>query len=170
MQSDRLIDSLERFGNALSHLVADLDAEDARWRPPDEAWSIVEIVRHLGDEEVDDFRARLESTLRDRTAEWPGIDPEGWSTERNYRDADLDAAVERFVRERRHSIVWLRKLDAPDFALAYDHPKFGPIRAGDLLTAWAAHDALHTRQIAKRLYQLADRNGAAYSTEYAGGW
>ena len=40
----------------------------------------------------------------------------------------------------------------------------------DLLTSWAAHDALHLRQIAKRLFQLAERDGGEYNSRYAGEW
>ncbi|NUP91044.1 MAG: DinB family protein, partial [Candidatus Sumerlaeia bacterium] len=48
------------------------------------------------------------------------------------------------------------------------HPKAGPLRAGDLLAAWAAHDALHLRQIAKRLLDLARRDAGGFKTDYAG--
>jgi hypothetical protein len=57
-----------------------------------------------------------------------------------------------------------------DWSVAYQHPKVGPIRAGDLLTGWAAHDALHLRQISKRLFQLAERDGAGFTSRYAGEW
>ncbi|MHC5113574.1 MAG: DinB family protein [Planctomycetota bacterium] len=170
MNAAALIDALERFGTALSTLVAGISVDDARWRPSDDAWSIVEIVTHLADEEEADFRVRLEHTLRDPTAPWPPIDPEGWAVERNYRDADLGESVERFTRERRRSIEWLRSLGDADWSTTATHPRLGSMRAGDLLVAWTAHDALHLRQIAKRLYQLARRDGGEYSAEYAGEW
>ncbi|MCP3906001.1 MAG: DinB family protein [Planctomycetes bacterium] len=170
MNPPALVDALERFGTALPALLAGITPDDARWRPPDDAWSIVEVAMHLADEEERDFRVRLELTLTDPTAPWPPIDPEGWAVERNYRDADLADTVERFVRERRHSITWLRGLDAPDWSREAVHPRFGPMRAGDLLTSWTAHDTLHLRQVAKRLFQLAARDGAGYRTDYAGEW
>jgi hypothetical protein len=43
----------------------------------------------------------------------------------------------------------------------------GPIRAGDLLAAWAAHDAAHLRQIASRLIDLAKRDAGEYHISYA---
>jgi hypothetical protein len=33
-----------------------------------------------------------------------------------------------------------------------------------------AHDYLHLRQIAKRMYQMAGRDAGEYSTRYAGEW
>lgn len=169
MDPGRLIDSLERFGAALPAVVAGVGPDDARWRPPEGAWSILEIVCHLADEEAEDFGARLRMTLEDPEKPWPAIDPPGWAARRRYNDGDLGVAVARFASLRRSSVRWLRGLDEPDFDRAYNHPR-GIIRAGDLLASWAAHDALHLRQIAKRLYQLARRDAGGFSVGYAGEW
>ena len=40
-------------------LVAPLSLGDARWRPEEGGWSVLEIVNHLADEETQDFRQRL---------------------------------------------------------------------------------------------------------------
>ena len=170
MNPQRLIDVLERFVDILPPLVRRVPADDLRWKPPDGAWSILEVLRHLGDEEVDDFRGRLEMTLRDPAAPWPPNDPEGWAVERRYNEADPGEALERFIAERRKSVAWLRGLGSPDWSQAYRHPKFGPIRAGDILVSWAGHDALHLRQIAKRMFQMAGRDGGEFTTDYAGDW
>jgi hypothetical protein len=101
---------------------------------------------------------------------WPEIDPQGWAVERKYNEGSAADGATRFTAERKASVAFLEGLDEGVWSTAYQHPKFGPIRAGDLLAAWAAHDALHLRQIAKRLYQLAQRDGGEYSTIYAGEW
>jgi len=134
------------------------------------AWSILEIVTHLCDEEVDDFRARLRFTLENPQQDWPGIDPVGWAVERQYNLGNLEQAVARFVEERKTSVRWLRILRGVDWSQAHVHPKIGAIHAGDLLAAWSAHDALHTRQIAKRMHQLAQCRAGDFSTRYAGDW
>jgi hypothetical protein len=64
----KLIASLDKFGHMLPQVVRDVSADDYRWKPPDGAWSILEIVCHLADEEEIDFRARLESILTDSNA------------------------------------------------------------------------------------------------------
>jgi hypothetical protein len=150
--------------------VGGLAAADARWRPDEGGWSILEIVTHLADEEVEDFRRRVELTLRDPEAPWPPIDPEGWAVERRYNEGSLAEAVGRFVAARRESVRWLRGLERPDWSTAHRHPKLGPLRAGEIFTAWVAHDALHLRQIAKRLFQMAQRDGGEYEPAYAGTW
>jgi hypothetical protein len=154
-------------------LVEGVSADDAKWKPLSQDWSILEIVRHLSDEEVDDFRMRLRLTLETPEKDWPGIDPPRWAIERKYNDGKLEDAIVRFVRERAASVKWLRGLgDAwgVNWSQAHVHPKFGSIRAGDLLTAWVAHDALHLRQIAKRMHQLAQEHGQGFSAAYAGDW
>lgn len=170
IQLERLLQSLEATGKAIPHLTAAVSIEDARWKPQDGAWSVLEIVTHLADEEVDDFRARIRTTLDDPESEWAPIDPEGWARERNYNEGDLKENVERFVCERAASLAWLRGLSNPDWSLAYNHPKFGPIAAGELMGSWVAHDCLHVRQLAKRLHQLADRNSGEFGLAYAGDW
>jgi hypothetical protein len=164
-----LIGRLERFGEALPVVVAGVPREDAAWKPPSGAWSILEIVCHLVDEEVRDFRARVRMTLEDPAAEWARIHPSQWALEEGYNGRELSGSVARFAAERRESIRWLRSLDAPDWRRAHVHPEAGPLSAGMLLGAWAAHDALHLRQIAKRMYELSARDSGE-SVRYAGEW
>jgi hypothetical protein len=170
MNAEALIDRLEAFAAALPTVVGGVGPDDARWRPEGGGWSILEIVRHLVDEETDDFRPRLDSTLTDPTADWAPIDPEGAAAERRYNEGDLASAVEAFVRERAASIRMLRGLEDPSWDFARVHPILGTIRAGDLLASWCGHDALHLRQIAKRLFQLATRDAGPFSVGYAGAW
>jgi len=170
MDAARLIDRMEGAPAALVSLLAGMPTEDARWKPSPADWSILEVVCHLGDEEVEDFRMRLRLTLERPGEAWPGIDPEGAARERKYNERDLGRALERFAHERRDSMQWLRSLGEIDWTTAYKHPKIGPITAGELLVSWAAHDALHLRQIAKRLLQLAERDGGGFKSAYAGSW
>lgn len=171
MHATALIDRLERFPPVLCGLAAMVNPNLARWKPTSGAWSILEIVCHLGDEEVDDFRTRLRLALTDPAADWPRIDPPTWAIERKYNEQDLDAALARFIRERGESIRWLRSLESPDWAVTVVRPRVA-MRPGDLLVAWAAHDALHIRQIAKRLHELAAEDGKpeGYEVGYAGEW
>lgn len=170
MNAEGLIDSLERFRAILPAVVGKVPADDARWKPSDGAWSILEVVSHLADEEELDFRVRLRSTLTDPRATWPPIDPEGWAVERNYNAGDLRETVDRFVALRGESVAWLRSLNDVDWSVSHRHPRLGTMRAGDMLSAWAAHDSLHLRQIAKRLFQLTQRDAEEYTTSYAGEW
>ncbi|GJM19037.1 MAG: hypothetical protein DHS20C14_12500 [Phycisphaeraceae bacterium] len=166
-----LIDRMDTFARTLPAAVGGITAAEARWKPDDASWSIVEIVAHLADEETEDFRARVRNTLEDPARAWAPIDPEGWASERRYLDRKLSDELTRFAVARAESLAWLRSLpaDAP-WTNTREHPTAGPLSAGDLLASWCAHDALHLRQIAKRLYQLTQRDAGAFKTEYAGDW
>lgn len=170
MNFENLIQSLDRFGRLLPAIVDGLSQTDARWKPADGAWLILEVVSHLADEEEFDFRVRVRLTLSDPHESWPSIDPSGWAVERRYNEGNLDEAVTRFVALRRESVKWLRTLEDPDWSAAYEHPSIGTIRAGDIFSAWAAHDVLHLRQISKRMFQLAERDAGDFSVGYAGEW
>ncbi|MDQ7014315.1 MAG: DinB family protein [Planctomycetota bacterium] len=170
MNMQPIIERMDRFSSVLPALVSGMSQDEALYRPNDSTWSILEIVCHLADEEADDFRPRLERTLAEPQVEWEAIDPEGVAISRRYREADLEEQTARFVAERHRSVVWLMGLGAVDWYRAYQHPKIGPLSAGDLLASWAAHDALHLRQIAKRQYELAAVNAAGFGTAYAGEW
>jgi hypothetical protein len=163
-----LLRRLERLPDTLEALLAGLPLADWRWRPADGAWSILEIVGHLLAEEVDDFRARARLTLEDPARDWPRLDPEGAVKTGRFQDRDPAETLRELRRERERSLAWLRSVAAGPWENVHVTPKPPPLAAGDLLASWAAHDARHVEQIAKRLHGLAARDGAPYSVGYAG--
>ncbi|MEW6071469.1 MAG: DinB family protein [Planctomycetota bacterium] len=167
MNLARLLAHLERFPAVVRAAVDGLTEEEVRFRPAEGAWSILEVAGHLADEEVLDFRARLERTLRDPAEAWDPIDPVGWVGERRYQDADLAAVLDRFAAARADSLSFLRGLADPAWTNAHEHARLGALRAGDLLVAWVVHDQLHLRQIANRRREIAGREGGGYSARYA---
>lgn len=170
MNSGAIIGRLEVFGRTLSAVVGELSDPDVRWKPAPEHWSILEVCCHLLDEEKEDFRVRVKSTLEDPSRPWPALELDRVAEKRSYNTRDLKATVAEFTRERAASVAWLRSLKSPDWGRVYPARKLGPISAGELLASWGAHDALHLRQIAKRLHGLAGRDGTGFRLEYAGEW
>lgn len=170
-----MVDRLERFPDSLRTLLSGCPAEDALWRPSDSDWSILEIICHLVDEDLDDFGTRLRLLLEAPDADWPMIDPVAAATDRGYRDRDLTRTLNEFCAVRRTKVGWLRTVVDADFEVKAGHPrlahpKHGAMSAGDLLASWCAHDALHLRQIAKRLHQLTDHHAGPHDVGYAGDW
>jgi hypothetical protein len=161
---------LRANGEVLAALVAGVSEQQALWRPGPDEWSILEVVNHLADEEVEDFRTRLDLTLHEPGSAWPPIDPQAAVRTRGYNDRDLGESLDRFLSARRDSLAWLGGLDRPRWSLAYEHPKAGPITAGDLLTSWVAHDHIHIRQLNRlqREYLVSDLS--EHSPDYAGRW
>ncbi len=161
---------METFPAALDALLHGLSAADASWRHDGEAWSIVEIVDHLVDEEMLDFGVRLGLVLDDPAKDWPAIDPEGVVAARRDGEHDLGIALRRFGKLRATSVEWLGELgEDVDWERAKEHPRLGRLSAGELLASWADHDVLHLRQVADRLHRLVGRD-AGFGSGYAGPW
>ncbi len=168
-----LVDRLARFPAALRAAVSVFGEVEIRWKPAPEHWSVLEVVCHLADEEAEDFAIRFHATLAG--GDWPPLDFDDIAQRRGYNARDLAAELTRFESLRRANVARLRGLfdgGAVDLKIAHQHPKFGAIPAGDLLFSWGAHDALHLRQIAKRLHNLAQRDAGVcgFSVAYAGDW
>lgn len=179
MNLDAARAQLAANAEAVAALVRPVDGDGSRWKPSPEAWSILEVVCHLADEERDDFRTRVALTLQDPTLPWPPIDPGGWVTARDYAARDLGDALADFLAERERSLAWLGglagsgvdraadRLVGPAWNNAARHPAGFTIRAGDLMASWLAHDLLHVRQIVELRYGA--MAGAVGSESAAGG-
>lgn len=170
MTSADLISQLENSGRALVAALAGISPAESKWKPTPNDWSIVEIVNHLVDEEIEDFRTRLRLTLESPLADWPPIDPPRAAFARRYQDRDLSESIARFEAARGESLQWLRSLRNLSLNQVHTHPKLGSMRAGDLLASWAAHDLLHLRQITKRRYQHLRAMVEPFKIDYAGEW
>ena len=152
MERNILVEQLQRHALVLRSLLHGLPFDEARWKPEAAKWCALEVICHLHDEEREDFRARLRSTLEAPDKPWPQIDPAAWVAERKYMEQDFDAVLLAFLEERRHSLEWLQGLEGAPWSNAYMHPKVGPVNCGLLLTNWVAHDLHHLRQLISLRY------------------
>jgi hypothetical protein len=160
---------MTRQAQDIKQLAEGTTAEQARWKPDADSWSILEVINHLYDEEREDFRVRLRHILDQAEGPPPGIDPVGWVTARQYNQRDLEISIADFLREREASLMWLSGLVDPDWDAAVESPA-GRIRAGDMLMAWVAHDLLHLRQLVELRYAYLQQQARPYQIVYAGQW
>lgn len=170
MDLDFAINRLSANARAIAALARSASDTQARWKPSPEAWSILEVIGHLYDEEREDFRQRVDFLLHRPAQDFPPIDPQGWVTARAYNQRAPRDALEAFIDERDASLQWLKSLVDPNWESAKAHPAGGTITAGDMLAAWVAHDHLHLRQLNELHWQYLATQAAAFSLEYAGGW
>jgi len=152
---------------ALTRSVADAQA---RWKPTPDDWSMLEVINHLYDEEREDFRQRVDYILHRPTEAWPPIEPSNWVTARQYNRRDWATSLEAFQHERQASLKWLAELNQPNWESAYPHPQLGTMRAGEMLSAWVAHDHLHLRQLNELHWQYLATQVPELSLNYAGEW
>lgn len=169
MNQDQIITQLANQAEAIRGLAQGISAEQARWKPAADAWSILEVINHLYDEEREDFRRHLDDTLHNPGSPWHPIAPGDWVTQRGYNQLDLPGSLANFLREREQSLHWLRELPAIDWQVETVTP-WGKISAGALAASWAAHDLLHLRQLIELHYAWTVKYAQPYSVEYAGDW
>ena len=164
------LNRLTHQAEAIARLVESVDTEQARWRPTPNDWSILEVINHLYDEEVEDFRIRLQITLRDPQEAWPPNEPMQNVTERKYNERDLGQSLENYLDERTVSLEWLRTLDAPNWQNEHRVSAHRSLRAGDLLASWVAHDLLHIRQLNELHFAYQSQLASPFDASYAGEW
>jgi len=150
-------------------LARGLSEDMVHWKPDEDSWSILEVICHLADEEEFDFPVRLRMMLEKSEKNWPEIDPEGWVTEHNYKEADLFEILNRYMDLRNEALAWLDTLENPDWDIVYE-ASFGEIRAGDMFVSWVTHDLMHLRQLVElQRFYLAEQ-AKPYQLDYAGDW
>lgn len=153
----------------MTALVEGVGAEQARWKLDPAAWSILEVLCHLVDEEREDFRVRLELILYPSGSAWPPIDPRGWVSARAYNQRSLPETLQGLNAEREKSLAWLRGLLDANWDMSESAP-WGSVSAGDMLASWAGHDLLHMRQLVELQRASTVQQAAPYSPDYAGEW
>lgn len=160
---------LNQQAHTIRQMVVGVSAEQARWKPDAETWSILEVVNHLYDEEREDFRPKLKHILDRVEGVAPRHDPDSWPTERQYNQRDLETSINQFLHEREESIAWLRTLGEPDLSIT-GQMFFRRMSAGDMLVSWVAHDLLHQRQLVELHFAYQKEQAQPYQVDYAGEW
>ncbi|TBN01885.1 DinB family protein [Hyunsoonleella flava] len=164
-----IINQLESNQEVFDNLLKNKTDYHYNWRPKPEKWNLLEIVCHLLDEEILDFRARVKHALEYHENELVPIDPEGWVKTHNYKSKDYHQTLKLFLKERTNSIVWLNQLKDVDWDSSLSHPHLGNLSAELFLRNWLAHDYLHIRQILRYNHSLL-KLSSKIELNYAGDW
>jgi len=168
MNHQQIIERLRANCDVFKHLLQDVPEDQARWKPAPERWSLLEIVNHLYDEEIEDFGRRIELVLSDPACPWPPIDPEGWVVQRGYNERNFRESLSNFLAAREASLGWLNEQKSIDWRTTHHHPRMGPMSAELLLANWLAHDLFHIRQIAELQFAGLSKQVAPVSLKYSG--
>ena len=147
--------------DVFKYLFQSVSDEQACWKPGEERWSILEVINHLYDEEREDFRKRLELVLNSPEEQWPPIDPEGWVVKRKYNERNLSQSLHNFFEEREKSLLWLKKLDWPDWQATHHHAQMGPMSAELILANWLAQRSVPYPAGNRPAFCLSNQRGEA---------
>lgn len=166
---DFLLHELKANSTTFTSLLTLKDEQQALWKPSADKWCLLEIVCHLVDEEVFDFRTRIKTALYPKDYSFTPIDPVGWVTSKAYIKQDYKSKVAQWIREREASLAWLNALESPNWESFLVHDKLGKMSAGLFLENWVAHDFIHLRQIIRTKRAYLDSQ-TREDLSYAGSW
>ena len=150
-------------------LLSGISQEEAQIKSNADAWSILEVLCHLYDEEREDFREHLDFILHRQNEEYHVIDPQGWVKSRKYNEQNFKSMQRKFFNEREKSLIWLKNLKNTDWNISYKS-QWGTMRAGEMFASWVAHDNLHIRQLVELRRAYIERITLPYDIQYAGDW
>ena len=176
MQSERtfdtfdvawIVEKLDLNKSVFRSYLEGLKKDECLWKPEPKRWCLLEIICHLGDEEREDFRPRVERALKGTQPD--RIDPVAWVAERRYIEQDYERKLNEWIVARATSVEWLRNLDGVDWNSGFDHASFGKMTAKFMLANWLAHDYLHLKQISRLKYNYLKVKSGEDLT-YAGNW
>lgn len=169
MTVNELIIQLSKNQQIIASMLSDIPPDFSHFKKDDQSWSPLIIICHLVDEEIEDFRARIQHFSAHPETSPPPIDPEGWVISRAYEQQDFESKLREWLSERSVSLKYLETLNPDDYTKGFDHPHFGRFTVEYLMDNWLAHDILHIRQLTRIRYHYLSA-ASSHSIEYAGKW
>jgi hypothetical protein len=140
------VGQLQATPEILRGLMRELTAEDARWKPAPDRFSVAEVLAHLSQSEGD-YRLRLDRFMNE---ERPELEPDEAQFHLDlYRNADPEDSFDHFEEQRESNIEFLRNLPEGAGERRAIHKEAGVITMAQMLHEWAMHDLGHIRQIAE---------------------
>jgi hypothetical protein len=94
--------------------------------------------------------------------------PGNMATIRINNERNLKQSLHNFFHEREKSLLWLNKLDLPNWQATHQHPQMGPMSAELILASWLAHDLSHIRQITDLHFAYLAKVVNPVSLDYSG--
>jgi FMN phosphatase YigB (HAD superfamily) len=117
-------------------------------RPQPGEWSLLEILCHLRDVDLEVNLPRVEAILAEENAFITGQSTDQWADERQYAQQDPDQALADFVAARAKLVNRLSGLEPADWERRARHTFLGPTSLRELAEIMVDHDRLHMQQAA----------------------
>jgi hypothetical protein len=122
-------------------------------------WSMLQVVRHLGDSEIV-WAYRIRRILADDRPAIEGYDQDAWADRLRYERADLAETLAEIKAVRAGNLRLIRSLDAPRLSRVGVHSERGEESVGHLIRMYAGHDILHLNQLARIRKTVSSKVGA----------
>lgn len=142
------LDLLPDLPKRVEELTRDVAGATLRKPEREGKWSMLHVVQHLADAElVYAFRYRM--MLAHDTPQLGGYDQDAFAARLRYDEVNLDDALELLCVTRRENLRVLRSLTAEERRRNAMHSERGLEDIDRLMQLHAAHDIVHTRQLAR---------------------
>lgn len=146
-----LLQQLSHYVDDLERLVEDADHIDWRHRPAPDSWSLVEIVCHLRDVELEVHQPRIRAIVDEEMPFIPGVNPDSWAEPRRYREEEGDEAFAQCLSARRETVTLLSGLEPGQWQRRGRHAFLGTTTLQELVYLIVNHDEAHWLQAAALL-------------------
>ncbi|MGA9808419.1 MAG: DinB family protein [Candidatus Sulfotelmatobacter sp.] len=130
----------------LARLIDGFSVEQLGRRPAPDKWSIVEILAHLGEDELSSSWRYRQMIEHDGVTLY-GFDQELWARLGNYAMWNASEALELFRLLREANLRMLHTLSPEQWERSGSHVERGTLTVRELARHMAAHDINHTKQI-----------------------
>jgi hypothetical protein len=111
-------------------------------------WSMLHVIRHLGDSEIV-WAYRVRRIVAEDRPAIEGYDQDRWSSRLHYDDADLNETLEEIRGLRRGNLRLIRALGPAERGRVGVHSERGEESVDHLIRMYAGHDILHLEQLAR---------------------
>ncbi len=145
---ETLLLTLESTPALLARAAASLSAEEARRRPAEGAFSLIENVWHLADLEREGYGVRIRRILTEEEPLLSDFDGDRVARERNYQSRDLAEGLALFAGARGRNLEMLRSLSPSDWKRAGEQECVGRVTLEDVARMMVEHDRSHTGDVA----------------------
>lgn len=143
---------LEMMPRAMRALLQSSPESTLAYREAEGAWTVREVLGHLADAEIQNWRPRLEVMASDAgDRRFPSFDRERGLA--RYAGVPIIEALDDLSAVRAASLrrVDALALQAGDLNRTGGHPEFGTVTLDQFLATWLTHDHAHLAQVTRVL-------------------
>jgi DinB superfamily len=149
MELKEIIGTLSDTPEILKIYLSSLGDDELRFQPGDGTFSVLEIICHLRDLEIEGYRVRVQRLLAEKIPRLPDIVGGRLAQERCYKEQELKPALDDFIQARYTNLRMLEKLTKTQLARSGFLEPIGRITLRQLLNLWVEHDQGHIKELDK---------------------
>ncbi|MBB6675142.1 DinB family protein [Cohnella nanjingensis] len=162
------IEAYSRTYEELKGAVRGLNAEELRWKPAPDKWSVTEVLAHLVDHAIV-ISFRIREILSGSEARLPGFGQDAWVAGQRANETEAADVLEAFRALVAYHVLLLRRLPDADWDRSAVNFKGETVTLRQVVRAFAVHTHNHVGQIERIKAACAGGFGAGGGGSGGGG-